>query len=165
MNIRLFLVSIALALASSTAWAAEHWGRVVYIHDGDTVHIEFSHGVEKVRLKDIDTPELDQPFGISARATLRTLCPVNSVALADWTSRDRDGRVIADVTCAGVHVNRELVREGAAWVFVRYAARGSELYKVEAKARKDGIGLWSLPKPLPPWEWRRKKIRAPQVPK
>jgi endonuclease YncB( thermonuclease family) len=68
---------------------------------------------EQVRLLDIDAPELQQPFGIEARGTLRSMCPVNSIATVIWKQRDRNGRPLGRVTCSGLNVNAELVRKGA----------------------------------------------------
>lgn len=47
-----------------------------------------------------------------------------------------------------------MVREGHAWAYRDYLDDQS-LLQDEAKARDDGIGLWSLPGPVAPWEWRR----------
>ena len=41
-----------------------------------------------------------------------------------------------------------------AWVYVRYAAKGSPLHTVEAKAKAARRGLWTDPEPVAPWEWR-----------
>ncbi|MBV8616540.1 MAG: thermonuclease family protein, partial [Acetobacteraceae bacterium] len=55
----------------------------------------------------------------------------------------------------GRSMNREMVRQGLAWWFRRYAPRDAELARLEAEAKTAWIGLWSQPKPVPPWEWRR----------
>ena len=52
-------------------------------------------------------------------------------------------------------MNCELVREGMAWHFVRYAPHDRELARLEAQARKERVGLWSQPNPVPPWSWRK----------
>ena len=44
-----------------------------------------------------------------------------------------------------------------AWVFVKYAAKNSPLYAVEAEARSGHLGLWSDSEPLAPWKWREAK--------
>jgi len=47
-----------------------------------------------------------------------------------------------------------------AWVYTRYAAKGSSLQAIQAKAMDDRRGLWSDDHPVPPWDWRRLKRGA-----
>ncbi len=47
-----------------------------------------------------------------------------------------------------------MVREGHAWAYRQYLSDGSLLMD-EAKAKEQGIGLWSIADPVAPWEWRR----------
>jgi endonuclease YncB( thermonuclease family) len=54
-----------------------------------------------------------------------------------------------------------MVEQGAVWVYRRYA-RGSSfavLYKAEARAKKNRLGLWRLKNLLEPWKYRRFKKR------
>ena len=51
-------------------------------------------------------------------------------------------------------INRELVAKGHAWVYRRYN-HDKSLLDDDHAARDQGIGLWSLPDPVSPWEWRR----------
>jgi len=53
--------------------------------------------------------------------------------------------------------NAEQVRQGMAWVFERYARRGSPLYAIQDEAKAAGRGLWRDLNPVPPWEWRRRQ--------
>jgi micrococcal nuclease len=70
---------------------------------------------------------------------------------------DRYGRTVAFVRVGNVLVNEELIRQGLAWVFTRYCDR--PIYQdwnvLEAEARKARRGLWSMTKPVAPWEFRR----------
>jgi len=56
-------------------------------------------------------------------------------------------------------VNRELVREGHAWVYTRYL-RDTTLVADEAHAREQQLGLWSIADPIEPWVWRRSHSRS-----
>lgn len=56
-----------------------------------------------------------------------------------------------------VDANAEQVRRGMAWVSPKSTQPGSLLYELEAYARVRGIGLWSDPRPIPPWDWRLRK--------
>jgi micrococcal nuclease len=72
--------------------------------------------------------------------------------------RHRYGRSVCQVYLGERHANRELVREGHAWVFRKYL-RDPSLLEDEAQARAEHVGLWSLPEAqqVPPWEWRQTK--------
>ena len=45
-------------------------GKVVGVHDGDTLTLRTEDETLKVRLSGIDTPELGQPFGNNAKQAL-----------------------------------------------------------------------------------------------
>jgi endonuclease YncB( thermonuclease family) len=70
---------------------------------------------------------------------------------------DRYGRTVAFVRVGDALVNEELIRQGLAWVFTRYCDRPicQEWKALEEEARKARRGLWSMAKPIPPWEFRR----------
>ncbi|MCP4285698.1 MAG: thermonuclease family protein [Gammaproteobacteria bacterium] len=53
-------------------------------------------------------------------------------------------------------IHAELVRQGYAWVYRRYA-KDKELYRLEKEAQEGRRGLCSSDHPIPPWEWRRGK--------
>ena len=62
----------------------------------------------------------------------------------------------------GGDVNIEQVRRGMAWHYKAYEreqapAQRKEYAAVEDAAKAAGIGLWALPNPVPPWEFRRGK--------
>ncbi|MGH8470014.1 MAG: thermonuclease family protein [Gammaproteobacteria bacterium] len=48
-----------------------------------------------------------------------------------------------------------IVRSGYAWVYRKYA-KNQKLFQLEQAAREARGGLWRDPKPVPPWEWRRR---------
>jgi endonuclease YncB( thermonuclease family) len=76
-------------------------------------------------------------------------------ALVVVEDTDRYGRSVGRVRVGGRDVNAEMVRRGAAWVYVRYN-RDPALVPLEAEARAARRGLWALPEAErpPPWEWR-----------
>ena len=77
-------------------------------------------------------------------------------AQIDGHKHDRNGRLLARVRCNGTDAGVEQVRQGMAWVFVRYAPSDSPLYAIEAEARGARRGLWATTQPMPPWEWRQR---------
>jgi endonuclease YncB( thermonuclease family) len=69
----------------------------------------------RVRLKEVDAPELKQPFGKRSRQSLTDLC-AKKEARVSWTEKDRNGRTLGQVWCGGIDANTEQVRRGMAWV-------------------------------------------------
>ena len=146
---------LCLFITIGAAEAGELSGRVVRVHDGDTLTVLVSRKQIKVRLLDIDAPERKQAFGTRSRESLAELCHGKD-ARVEWEDKDRYGRTLGRVICAGVDVNAEQARRGMAWVYVRYAPKDSPLYAVQAEARAAKRGLWEHSNPVPPWVWRAK---------
>jgi len=145
----LFPLLLALAPARADVLA-----RVVSVHDGDTLTVLIQRRQVKVRLTDIDAPELRQPFGTRSRQSLAELC-FGKMAAFDMRGQDRYRRAVAQVTCDGRDANAEQVRRGYAWTYTRFAPRDSPLYAMQDEARAAHRGLWADPAPVPPWNWRR----------
>jgi len=141
-------------LLAAPAVHADIRGRVVSVHDGDTLTVLIDHRQVRVRLTDIDAPELRQPFGTRSRQSLSSLC-FGKTATLDVRGQDRFNRTLARVTCAGADANAEQVRRGYAWTFVRYARPDSPLFALENEARQAHRGLWQDSAPVAPWDWRR----------
>jgi endonuclease YncB( thermonuclease family) len=137
------------------AAASEISGQVVGVHDGDSLTVFVDRHEVKVRLADIDAPELKQAFGQRSKQSLSDLCLTKNATLEDQ-GRDRYGRTIARVRCADVDANREQVRRGMAWVFDRYV-KDRSLYADQSAAQAAIRGLWGDPKAMPPWAWRKAK--------
>lgn len=145
---------LSMALVASLA-QADLQGFVVSVHDGDSLTVLVDSQQVKVRLADIDAPELKQAFGPRSKQSLLELCLGKAATLEDQ-GRDRYVRTIARVRCAGVDANRQQVQRGMAWVFDRYV-KDRSLYRDQEAARAAKRGLWMDPKAMPPWAWRRAK--------
>src|SRR5258706_3130799 len=141
------LLVLPLFLCASVIFAAEISGSVTEVHDGDTITLANLQFTYRVRLVDIDAPEMAQPRGKDSRTALRELCLLKR-ATVETQGEDRFGRTLGRVTSAGVDANAEQVRRGWAWVFVRYAPKNSPLYDVEREARLDRRGLWADDAPV-----------------
>jgi len=132
--------------------------KVIRILDGDTMEALYQKKPIKIRLAHIDAPEhkKKQDFGIQAKKALSALCFGQTVTVHS-EKLDRYGRLIAVVvTNKKQIVNQEMVKLGMAWHFKRYSK--DPLYaQLELAARKQQKGLWQLPNPVPPWEWRKKR--------
>jgi endonuclease YncB( thermonuclease family) len=135
---------------------AELSGRVVAVHDGDSLTLQVQGRKVRVRLDGIDAPEPGQRFGTRATRSLANICR-GKEAIVNDRGKDETGRVVGSVTCDGVDANAEQVKRGMAWVFRTYLPLGSPLYELESNARLRGLGLWRDSDPVPPWEWRKKQ--------
>ncbi len=154
------LLAALLAFAFS-ARAELTEARVTHIGDGDSLSVCISGQEARVRLMYIDAPEYRQAYGKEARRSLAELC-ADQVARLSWEQKDRYGRILARVSCQDVDVNVEQVRRGMAWVSSLDKPEES-YYTAQRRARESGLGLWSDPERIPPWEWRRAH-RSPAKP-
>ena len=135
---------------SIPASAVEH--RVQRIVDGDTVYLKDG---TKVRLHGIDTPERDQPYGKQATRNLDKL--IGRTVFVVEQDTDRYGRLVGTLyTPDGVNVNLEMVCNGSAWWYSRYAKNDWAMASCQGEAKEAGSGLWADDDPIPPWEWRRR---------
>ena len=78
--------------------------------------------------------------------------------------RDKYGRTLGRIEVEGQDVNRQMVKDGLAWHYVKYD-RSATLAAAEREARAAKRGLWADAAPVPPWEWRatakeRKAVKA-----
>jgi endonuclease YncB( thermonuclease family) len=132
-------------------------GTVVGIVDGDTADIRLQSGMVRVRLHAIDAPERDQPHGAASKQALSKLVYGKQVNV-EPIEQDRYDRLVAHLWLDGLDVNAEMVKQGAAWAYRRYA--DDPAYCAYEKAARDQKrGLWALPREqrAAPWEWRKRK--------
>lgn len=151
MMLRLIVAATAL-LAVLPAHAQLTQGRVVAVHDGDTLTLDAGGRRVSVRLADIDAPELAQRHGPESRNSLQQIC-MGKEAVINVQDIDQHGRVVAVVSCDGVDASRAQVHAGMAWAFRKYLRR-VELLDLESLVRQSGVGLWSNREPVAPWDWR-----------
>lgn len=127
--------------------------RVETVHDGDTVTCIDPEGKpQKIRLRGIDAPEYDQPFGRESRTALDRKLAARRVRV-EGHARDQHGRLLGTLWIDDRDVNRELVLEGAAWVFGGFAP-DERLLAAESEARRERRGLWADPRAMSPSDWR-----------
>jgi len=155
-----------LIFQTTPVFAEELTGKVIAIADGDTLTVLGDNNQQtKIRLAEIDTPESGQPYGSRARQALAALAFGKQARIVE-TDRDRYGRIVGKVYVGGMDVNAELVRQGAAWVYRKYA-KDQSLFALEAEARAAQRGLWALPEAqrVAPWDWRKaQRQQTPAAP-
>ena len=123
--------------------------------DGDTIKIMYEGKEQNVRYLLIDTPETNhprlgkQPFGEQAKERNRELMNSGKLEIEfDIGGKtDKYDRLLAYIYIDGVSVQETLLEEGLARVAYVYPpnTRHLDAYKkAEAKAKKAGIGIWTL---------------------
>lgn len=153
------VLAVCLLVMPGVSLGQSFTGRVVGVTDGDTLSVMRNGAAVKIRLYGIDCPEKGQPFTNRAKQFVSDLAFGKEVKV-EAKGQDRYGRTIGEVFLPdGTNLNREVVKAGFAWWFRRYAPNDSNLERLETKAREAGRGLWADREPIPPWEWRKLKIR------
>lgn len=149
------LVLALVATCPALSWA-DFPASVVTVHEGDRLTIRHDGRTETIYLKDIDCPELKQPYGKQAKHATSAYVGNRDVVVRGLT-RDKQGRVSAEVLLHdGRNVGRELLKEGLAW-WRRSASSNADFEVLEELARASGKGLWADSNPVPPWKWKDKK--------
>lgn len=163
------LVTCAPGSAQAQTSNLTFTGLVVGISDGDTINVltdQTCEGVKdcrsgkrqhRVRLAEIDAPEVSQPHGASSRRMLSAMVFQKQVGVQQ-VDTDKYGRVVGQVFEKGRWINAEMVGQGGAWVYRPYA-RTLKLIELENQARASKLGLWGLQADqiTPPWKWRQDK--------
>jgi len=115
---RLKLHAPIAALLAGLLLAAPSWaelaGRVVAVHDGDTITVFVGGRDLRVRLAGIDAPERGQPFNNASRHALEARVAGREVRVVG-RGRDGYGRILGRVYVGSFDVNAEQVRAGFAW--------------------------------------------------
>ncbi len=133
--------------------ANTHLWRVVGVYDGDTVTcLDENNQQQKIRLAEMDAPEMGQDFGQVARDALADMVFGKTVEVRD-EGQDRYGRWIAHLSVGGVDVNRQMIATGNAWHYAAYS-KDASLAAAQEDAKAQRLGLWAQPNPLPPWQFR-----------
>ncbi|OIQ10400.1 thermonuclease family protein [Neomoorella thermoacetica] len=167
---------------------------VTSVADGDTLHVKINAREEKVRLIDVNTPEIShpdlgikvQPYGKEAAAYTQKRLAGRQVYLElDVGERDKYGRLLAyvwlekpandsEVEVRAKMYNAELLLNGYAEVMtvppnVKYA---DIFMKLQREAREAGKGLWGaavtaplLNRPLAAKAAARRNISVTPAPK
>jgi len=140
---------------AKAAYPALIEGKVVGVHDGDTITILREKKQYKIRLDGIDAPELSQAYGQVAKRFASEFA-FGKIARVEVHGIDRYGRYLGEVFVNGQSLNKAILAAGLAWHYKQYS-KDPVLASLEAQARFKRIGLWKDPSPIPPWEYRKRK--------
>ncbi len=158
------LVGLLLSPCSQARPDAETLARVIAVIDGDTLLLmpldpaNTQQRFYKLRLADIDAPEMGQTFGEEAKRQMASWVLHQSIHVIT-VATDRYGRRIGWVRVANpssedTDVGTALVQQGLAWVSTRYKHPAS-LLAAQHDAQLAARGLWADNQAIPPWVWRK----------
>ena len=145
------LAGLILAVAAMPVAAGTFTGRDERVIDGDTIVVRVDSvstnrtnstsnacplactSLQRVRLAEIDAPEMKTPRGPASR---RALCNMilHKQVIVTWTRRGRYRRIIGQVYLDGEWINLAMVAQGWATHFKRYS-RSGELAEAERQRR------------------------------
>jgi micrococcal nuclease len=137
------LVAGAAVTGAVPAGALENT-TVEHIVDGDTFDVRTGNVVTRIRLLNVDTPEMKGPDGLpeclapEATATLASLLPIGSAVQLDYdvVKADRYGRTLAAaINSGGIDVGAELARLGLA---VPLTVGGNDRFRPTVDAAAQG---------------------------
>ncbi|XP_010505771.1 PREDICTED: staphylococcal-like nuclease CAN2 isoform X2 [Camelina sativa] len=111
----------------------------------------------RIRLKGIDAPESQMPFGKESQQGLLKIVQWKSLKVLVY-GEDQYGRCLGDLYCNGIFVQEEMLKKGLAWHYIACDKR-TVLAKWEKEARQKRIGLWASSNPEKPWDWRKNNRR------
>lgn len=143
-RILLLATSITFVQSISPSFGSSN---VSYVYDGDTLTLQSG---EKVRLVQIDTPELSpaECYGIQARDLLRKMIGTSAIQLRKEpasANRDFAKRLLRYVFIGSKNLNLELVKQGAAAPRFFEGERGkyaNQLLEAAQLAQKNKVGFW-----------------------
>ena len=161
------LLAVWLCGLAIGAHAEQFYGRVIVVIDGDTVLVLKRGHPLKVRLADIDAPEVAhpgrggqpsdfQPYGPESTAALKRMVLHKRVRV-ETLAIDKYGRTIALLYDGKINVNEEMVRRGMAWEYSHYHS-DRRFIALQQQAQQAKRGLWRQHDPTPPWQWRLRHV-------
>ncbi len=157
-----------LLLGTSLGAQAETFdAKVIAVMDGDTVMVLRGGQKLKVRLANIDAPEVahaglgdtssnsqkDQAYGPQSRDSLLQMVG-RRVVRVESQAVDQYGRIVGLLQVDGLNVNAEQVKRGLAWEYSRFHSN-REYIALQAEAQQARRGLWAQQSPEAPWLWRK----------
>ena len=147
-------LALWIAFICLNAHSQSYNGTIIRVIDGDTFVFQTVDGSFIVRMYGTDAPERDQPFSKESADFL--IQYLNKDATIKIVGTDRYKRRLGTLYIDGHDINLLTIKNGCAWHFKRYSS-DQQYASAEEYARKNMVGLWSLPNPIPPWNWRKTK--------
>lgn len=158
-----FLIFLSVLLTPLLATAGGLHCKVVEVTSGDTLTVINGGGYIKVRLKAVDAPEAEQPWGASAHQHLSNLVLGKEVTV-QLTGLNSEKKIVGIVYLNKTDIGQQMIRDGVAW-YDHVTDNGLGLLErriyqeSEQAARSERRGIWQDESPVPPWEFREAQAR------
>ena len=156
------LLSFLLTFSVCTASASKILqGQVVSVADGDTITVLDAEKTQhKIRLQGIDAPEKAQAFGAKSKQALYEMVHGKTVQVS-FEKSDKYGRILGKVLLDGQDICHQQIKAGLAWHYKKYQNQqplvDRDAYSAsETAAKSEKLGLWSDPRPVAPWDFRKR---------
>ena len=156
------LLSFLLIFSVCTANASKILqGKVVSVADGDTITVLDAEKTQhKIRLQGIDAPEKAQAFGAKSKQALYEMVHGKTVQVS-FEKSDKYGRILGKVLLDGQDICHQQIKAGLAWHYKKYQNQqplaDRDAYSAsETAAKNEKLGLWSDPRPVAPWDFRKR---------
>lgn len=124
--------------------AGQELAEVLWVDDGDTIHVSVGDDSLTLRLIGVNAPEHDECFGDAARDYLIGEIDGTHIGITRYGT-DQFGRTLADVWQGDVLLNISLVRIGMATALRsdRQYPNNQVMLAAENSAYEEGVGMWS----------------------
>ncbi|KAI9103577.1 hypothetical protein K1719_023200 [Acacia pycnantha] len=96
----------------------------------------------RIRLRGIDAPESEMPYGKEAREELTKIVEGKSLRMLLYET-DCYGHFVGDIYDNNIFVQELMLKKGCAWYYPHYDSR-EELRKWENEAKVKQVGLWAF---------------------
>ena len=156
------LMSFLLIFSVCTSSASKILqGNVVSVADGDTITVLDAEKTQhKIRLQGIDAPEKAQAFGAKSKQALYEMVHGKTVQVS-FEKSDKYGRILGKVLLDGQDICHQQIKAGLAWHYKKYQNQqplvDRDAYSAsETAAKNEKLGLWSDPRPVAPWDFRKR---------
>ena len=156
------LLSFLLIFSVCTASASKILqGKVVSVAAGDTITVLDAEKTQhKIRLQGIDAPEKAQAFGAKSKQALYEMVHGKTVQVS-FEKSDKYGRILGKVLLDGQDICLQQIKAGLAWHYKKYQNQqplaDRDAYSAsETAAKNEKLGLWSDPRPVAPWDFRKR---------
>jgi endonuclease YncB( thermonuclease family) len=159
----LLVFAVVLSLSATVFGQARFAGKVVDVVDGRTVILDTNTGKVTAQLQYVATPEPEQQLHGVAREHLSRLAVGKLVEFQPVRILDR--LTVGRMTMGGVDLSLQMIRDGAAWhePLVTSGQEQSEFNAyaaIEAAAKHEKRGIWSVPGLKPAWQYRAEKLES-----
>ncbi len=132
--------------------------QVIEVLSGDTVVVNSIDDEQlTVRLAAIDAPEENQPFAEAAREILADFVGDEHILVLQTEIGQESDQIFGWIIKGELNINEYLVQRGYAWYDFRQL-EDQRVADLQNRARSKRLNVWSVPNPVPPWDWKSELV-------